>query len=790
MRKSILFLLGMLLSTGALIAQETISGPIVVKATWFDVSPPLRDMVNMPQGPIDMAWKDGVVKNKIYRDGYPTGNVPDAIDPVLQTWFGQHPADTTIENFAGISGNGSLVPPDTDGDVGPDHYFQVVNSKYQIWNKSGVSQLGPVNNNSIWSGFPSPGSSSNDGDGIVLYDEEADRWLFSQFALPNYPNGPFYEMVAVSQTGDPTGSWYRYAFEFSDMPDYPKIGVWHDGYYMTINRFAGGSLNYAGTGTAAFDRDAMLSGDPNAEMVYFTLSPGNAAYSLLPADCDGDFPPSDTPEYVMYLNDQPDRIGIYEFEVDWNNTANSTFVLSGYLNVSSFLGNVPGGIPQKNTSVKLDAIAGRLMFRLPFKKYTDHWSIAACATVNRGGGIAGIRWWELRKTTGNDWEIYQEGTYSPDDHYRWMGSIAIDDQGNMALGYSVSSSTLFPSIRYTGRLANDPLGEMTIDESGIANGGGSQTNTWSGTPSRWGDYSAMATDPSEEATFWYTQEYYTTMSQASWKTRIGSFSFADILSVNATASPDVICLGESSQLNAEATGGSGSYTYAWTSNPAGFTSSSQNPTVTPDVTTWYIVEADDGSEVVVDSIQLVVNEQPTVYAGPDTTYHTSVTLFPTFGEASNYESLLWTTSGDGTFNNDTTAACLYYPGAGDIAAGVVTLTLTAQPLAPCTGEVADEAVIHFSPNVGVPEEAGEPFALFIRPNPTNGKVILDLQGLHLLETQLSITSLQGKYIHKEVIATGKNSVSRTLDLSGFPTGIYLVKLAGQQGTIVKKLVIE
>jgi len=789
MKRVFFLLLGMIISAGSLIAQGDISRPIVVKAAYFDVSPPLRDMVQMDPGEIDRTWKDGVVKNNLYPFGRPTGDDPDGIDPTLQTWFGPHPTDTTIQNFAGVSGSGSLVPPDTDGDVGPDHYFQCVNLSYQIFNKSGTSLLGPALNKSIWNGFPGPWQNSNDGDAIVLYDEEADRWLFSQFALPNYPNGPFYEMVAISQTGDPTGTWYRYAFSFPDLPDYPKFGVWHDGYYMSMNRFAGGSLNYLGTGAVAFDRDAMLAGDPNAEMVLFTLSAGNDAFSLLPADCDSEFPPSDTPEYFIYLNDGPDRFGIYEFTVDWNNTSNSTFMLAGYLPVTNFSGYISGGVPQKNTNVKLDAIAGSLMFRLPFRKFNDHWSIVANATVNAGGGVAGIRWWELRKTTG-DWDIYQESTYSPDIHYRWMGSIAMDSSGNIALGYSVSSSTLFPSIRYTGRMHCDPLGQMTIDESGIANGGGSQTNTWSGTPSRWGDYSAMVVDPAAEATFWYTQEYYTNMSSASWKTRIGSFSFTEYMCVDAWSEDSVVCIGDQTQLYSSASGGTGTYTYAWTSIPPGFTSNQQNPFASPTEDTKYVVEVDDGNATKNDTVLVMVNTMPDIYAGPDTTYSTTVPLFPTFGTASSFSSLLWTTSGDGTFNNDTVAACLYTPGPGDISNGVVTLTLTAQPLAPCSGQVQDEAVVHFDPFIAVPEEMGEPFSLKLMPNPTNGMVTMNLQGLNGFETAVSITTMQGKFIYRELIGTGRQSVTKRIDLSGYPSGIYLVKIRNQQGTIVNKLVIE
>lgn len=787
MKNLFLLIMGMVISVGSVFAQGEASQPIVSKAVYFDVSPPLRDMVQMDPGEIDVTWKDGVVKNNLYPFGRPVDDGMPVNDPVRQSWFGKSVTDTTIINIAGLSGNGSLVPPDTDGEVGPDHFFQCVNSSFQIFNKSGVSVMGPSLNRTIWNGFPGPWGNSNDGDAIVLYDEDADRWLFSQFALPNFPNGPFYEMIAVSQTGDPTGSWYRYGFQFTDMPDYPKLGVWQDGYYMSINRFSSGSTSYVGTGAVAFDRDAMLSGDPNAEMVLFTLGSGNPAYCFLPSDCDGDMPPAGTPNYFMFLNDGPNNIGIYEFDVDWANTANSTFTSAGFLSVTSFSGSL-NGVPQKNTSVKLDDMGGRFMFRLPFRKFSDHWSIVANATINAGSGIAGIRWWELRKTTG-DWSVYQEGTYSPDNHYRWMGSIAMDADGNIALGFSISSSTMFPSIKYTGRMANDPLNLMTIQEAGIANGGGSQTNTWSGNPSRWGDYSCMSVDPSSDATFWYTQEYYTTQSSASWKTRIGSFSFANMMSLSTTATPSQVCLGDNTQLEANVSGGSGTYTYSWGSIPAGFTSTLANPVATPTETTKYYCNVSDGTQVKTDTAYVTVNTDPVVDAGEDQILLNTVAIVNLNATASNYLSLLWTTVGDGHFWKDTVMTNYYYPGPVDLANGVV-LTLTATPKPTCTDMVSDDVTIHFVNAVGLPEDGAEVFGLKLMPNPTKGLVTMNLTGLGGFEATLSITTIQGKFVHREVIATGQSSSTRQVDLTGYPSGVYLVQLRSQAGTVVQKLVIE
>ncbi len=779
---------GLLLTSYSVSGQSDVSGPVVSYPVYFDVSPPLRDMVKLAPEKADMTWKDGVVKNNLQRNNagvQPSGDT-DVTDPGLQTWFGNSPADTTIANFEGVNNIFGGVPPDTDGDVGPNHYFQVVNVHYAIYNKSGVKLLGPSTNSSIFSGMP---NNSNDGDAIVLYDEVADRWIFSQFSLPNYPNGPFYEMIAVSQTGDPTGSWYRYQFQFSDMPDYPKLAVWPDGIYMTANRFGSGSLNYKGVGVYAFNRTKMYAGQSNPEMITFQLNASNNAWRMLPSDCDGEYPPAGTPNYVAYHNDGPDQIVIYEFHADFVNTASSTFTLSNTLTVSSFNGN-HSGIPQKGTSVKLDPFAGTFMHRLPFRKFNDHWSMVGCATVNVGSGVAGIRWYELRKTTTTDWTIHQSGTYSPDSHCRWMCSIAMDSSGNIAVGYSISSADMYPSIRYTGRMNTDPLGQMTIAEGGIINGGGSQTNTWSGNPSRWGDYAAMAVDPVDPATFWYTNEYYQTTSQSNWKTRIGSFSFAGIFTVITTASPETICIGESSQLTTTATGGSGTYTYSWTSNPPGFTSSLPNPVVTPTQTTWYYVLVDDGNTSKSDSVRVKVNDHPTVDAGNDTVYCTWVPHIQLDGSGSSYSGLKWRTSGTGTFQNEGNPKTKYYPSAEDKSNGSVALTLTAYPQVPCPDSTFDQVTMTFDPCTGIKEEDMLPPTIRIQPNPTDGWVSLRITGTLNSEVTILVTDIRGVAVYREEFFSRSGSSEKRIDLTGLAKGNYLLQVTTVRGSVTEKIIRE
>ncbi len=454
-------------------------------------------------------------------------------DPVLQqgpeTAFALN-IPSPLQNFDGVNNVNGVLPPDTNGDVGPNHYVQWVNLSFAIYSKSGTLLYGPAAGNTLWSGFGGVCETSNDGDPIVQYDHLADRWMMSQFALPNYPNGPFYQCIAVSQTSDPTGAWYRYAFEISatKMNDYPHFGVWPDGYYMSVNQFSGDT--WAGAGAVAFERDKMLLGQP-AQAVYFDLYPIDSNLGgMLPSDLNGPAPAAGTPNYYLQVDDNgfgasQDQIEVWQFSVNWANTGASTFTRAALLPTAAFDSDMCAGnrncIPQQGTTRKLDAIADRLMYRLQYRNFGDYQTMVLNHTVDvNNTDRAGIRWYELRNS-GSGWNIQQQGTFSPDATHRWMGSVAMDGSGNIGLGYSASSSTIYPSIRYTGRLAGDPLGQMTQGEGTIINGTGAQTDT----SSRWGDYSSLSVDPVDDCTFWYTNEYLPSTSARGWRTRIGSFKF-------------------------------------------------------------------------------------------------------------------------------------------------------------------------------------------------------------------------------------------------------------------------
>jgi len=533
-------------------------------------------------------------------------------DPVLQSRQSGNRATANInQNWAGLSNLSGVAPPDTDGDVGPNHYMQMVNLSFQIWDKNGNSLYGPADNSTLWDGFNGPWLGTNDGDPIVLYDEYADRWIATQFALPNFPSGPFYELIAVSVTGDPTGYWYRYAYEFENMPDYPKFGVWPDGYYFTINQFATPSLGWAGAAVCVVDRDAMLSGDPGAEILSFNL--GTAYGSLLPADADGFTQPDPgTPNYLANLGNNSLRI--WEAHIDWINQGASSLSLVNTISVSpySYSGIT---IDQPVTSQTLDQLASRLMYRLQYRNFGGYEVMLTNHTVNAdNNGQAGVRWYELRNT-GSGWTLYQEGTFAPaDGDNRWMGSVAMNGNGDIAIGYSVSSSSTYPSIRIAGQNAsNSGTGTLDVDETSVIEGSNYQSGT-----DRWGDYSMMSVDPSDDVTFWYTSEY--SLGGWNWQTQVVSFGYTppvvEIPVADFVGSPTTIMEGQTVSFTDQSQNNPTSWSWSF---PGGVpsTSTDQNPVVTyPGAGTYdvtLIATNSAGSNDLTKSPYITVNEYVVSY---------------------------------------------------------------------------------------------------------------------------------------------------------------------------------
>ncbi len=432
-------------------------------------------------------------------------------------------------NFDGISvgdGSGRIVaPPDTNGAVGLTQYVQSVNLAFAIYDKAtGTLISGPTPTNALWTGFGGDCESRNDGDPIVLYDRDANRWVISQFALGPFftGTGSFLQCVAVSTSGDATGSYNLYAFDFGtdDFIDYGKLGSWPSGYFAAFNTFnrTGSSFKYGKE--CAFDRTAMVNGDPTARGVCFN-TPRDAGF--LPSDFDGSIPPpvgAADPFLEIWDVGLNSSLAIWPFLVDYDTPSNSTFGPPVVLPVAPFSLPPRTPVPQAGTSQLLDSLGDRMMFRLAYRNFGDHESLVANHTVGNASQVS-VRWYEIRDPNGTP-VVYQQGTYAPDTSYRWMGSIAMDQVGNIAMAYSVSDSMSKPSIQFTGRQNTDPLGTME-SEALIFAGAGAQTSFLS----RWGDYSDVTVDPVDDCTFWYTSEYIPFDGRFNWKTRIASFTFAN-----------------------------------------------------------------------------------------------------------------------------------------------------------------------------------------------------------------------------------------------------------------------
>ena len=431
-------------------------------------------------------------------------------------------ATTAGLNFDGIGiGLGGFspnsAPPDTNGAVGATQYVQWVNTSFAVFAKTtGALVYGPADGNSLWQGFGGPCQDNDDGDPIALYDRKANRWLMTQFSVTA---GVFYQCVAVSTSSDATGTYRRFSYQFTAFNDYPKAGVWPDGYYLSFNMFNAAGTAFLGSRACALDRNQMItaSGTPGP-IQCFQLS--SSFGGLLPADQDGATdPPAGSPNYFVAFG--TNVLQLWKFHTDWASPTSSTFVGPTNLAVTAFSEACGGGtcIAQPSTTQQLDSLADRLMYRLAYRNFGTHESLVTNHSVTAGGAPSGVRWYELRNPGGTP-SLLQQSTFSPDATSRWMGSIAMDQQGNMLLGYSASSSSVRPSVRITGRAASDAPSTMQAETSVIA-GVGSQT----GGLSRWGDYSAMTVDPVDDCTFWFTTEYLKATGSFNWSTRIASYKF-------------------------------------------------------------------------------------------------------------------------------------------------------------------------------------------------------------------------------------------------------------------------
>ena len=460
----------------------------------------------------------------------PVGNAqPKGIDPLAERSIGSpntfaDPKASTVGTP--VDPSARVAPPDTTGDLGPNHYVQWVNLRYSIYTITrdsnneitGFSLVPgfPKQGNVVWQGFGGRCQSDNDGDPIVQYDQLADRWVLTQFAVSATP---FTQCVAVSTSPDPTGTYHRYAFSYNrDFNDYPKMGVWPDAYYITYNMFKNGR-SFSGNRVCAFERDRMLNGLSARQLCANT----NAGHSLEPADLEGStLPPAGSRNFLLSITST--ALQFWRFAVNWSAGTGSLTGPTNVAGVAAFSRACGGGtcIPQPGTSQQLDSLADRLMYRLSYRNFGTHESLVINHSVATGG-VSAIRWYELRNASGQTLNsanpvVHQQGTFSPSADHRWMGSAAIDKTGGIAVGYNISSSAIKPSIRFAYRAPTDPLGTMGNETEALA-GPGVQTPSLS----RWGDYSTISVDPVGGCTMVFTSQFQPANGNFNWSTFIYSF---------------------------------------------------------------------------------------------------------------------------------------------------------------------------------------------------------------------------------------------------------------------------
>jgi len=491
----------------------------------------------------------------------------------------------------------SCMPPDNDGAAGTTQYVQYINLTYAVYDKSGNMVLGPLGGNSFWSGFGGSCENDNSGDPVVRFDAAAQRWVVAQFAINSA--APDYECIAVSQTADATGAYNRYAFPSTRFPDYPKFGVWPDAYYFTFNNFtilAGGSGgSFVGANVCAADRTNMLAGNA-ATMHCFQRSANDA--SLLPSDLDGPTPPpAGTPNFFMELDPSGADLDMFKFHVDFTTPANTTFTGPTKIPVAAFtpLCGSSGFCVKQPTSGSdlLEALADRLMYRLVYRNFGDHTTLLATHSV-QAGSSGGARWYEIRnpETTPT---VFQSGTFAPDSQYRWMPAMAMDQNQDIFVGFSRSGSAAgqFPSLVYAGRTPSDPPGTLE-SEVVLKAGAGSQISLYA----RWGDYTSVTVDPTDDCTFWFSEEYEKASGGFNWSTAIGTFSFpgcsgsaSPSFTLNAAPNTATVSQGSSSVpvmiSVVPANGFSGSVTLNASGLPSGVTAAfGTNPTTSTSTLTF------------------------------------------------------------------------------------------------------------------------------------------------------------------------------------------------------------
>lgn len=498
------------------------TAPVTSGALHFDTSRSLVGLARTPARPVT----DRIIHEQGTRPAL-VGR-PKVRDLAIQATSAGASEVAAVRSFDGL-GDASYgytvnaVPPDTSGAPGDSQYMQWINSDLAVFSKSDGSRLlGPVTGNTLFAGFGGPCQTHNDGDPIVQFDQIAHRWVVTQFVA----SAPYMECVAVSTTPSALGSWNRYSFPLKAFGDYPKLSVWPDAYYISYDMFNGET----GAKVCALDRAAMLVGRPASQQCFQR----DADFAMLAADLDGSrLPPKGMAEPVLALSTIDHTLHAWRFHVDWRNPARTSFDGPTTVRPAAYndaacapeiATNLINCIPQPVGPVGyvngLDPLADRLMFRLAYRRLANGADmLTAVQTIGAPlPAISSIRWYQLKGSQGS-WDVTQQGTFAPDSTNRFMPSMAADKQGNILIGYSTSGQTSFAALKVAGRRASDPAGQLR-DESTVASALGAQLAV-----SRWGDYTQMEPDPSNDCVLWFTGQYIKSAGLFNWSTRIAAFRF-------------------------------------------------------------------------------------------------------------------------------------------------------------------------------------------------------------------------------------------------------------------------
>jgi hypothetical protein len=512
-----------LLAVAAVQAQTVRRDAVVVPEIAHDRSMPLWQMAKLT--PV-MRYANREIEN------HPPGVVRKQspgphIDPAVDYSVGPETGTTQLLNFDGQGADG-VAPPDTEGSVGASQYVQWVNVEYNVYDKTtGGLILGPVAGNAFWSGFATKAcANNNSGDPIVIYDKAAGRWFVAQNVFVT----PYTICIAVSDTSDATGTYTRYSFPAQPstaFPDYPKWGVWPNGYFLSYRDFKNGAT-FEGGEACAVDRNAVLGGT-TATMQCFAA--GTNYDVLLPSDNDGlTAPPDGSTNLYITLGVDSTHIDAFAFHVDFVTPSLSTFTGPTHISVPTYTAVCQSPftracIPQPTGGEKVDSLGGFMMYRNAYRNFGNYESnLVAHSIVPSSPSTAksAVRWYEIRGGVSAP-KVFQRGTRQDNSttaNSFWLPSMAQDKFGNIVVGASASGANTDPSMWFFGRLSTDAKGTLESPKK-VINGTGVQKST----SNRWGDYATISVDPVDDCTMWYTNEYIKTTGSFNWSTRITSFKW-------------------------------------------------------------------------------------------------------------------------------------------------------------------------------------------------------------------------------------------------------------------------